>query len=241
MSEILDAQCSVAALRVFETPELLELILLQVAEWEVDLESQCTSKTTDPRTYGPAHRSFCYLPEPRYAFSPIVLRRVNRTFKDTIDCSPKLRKLSLKALPRQLAPRRLHPLLSYEHFGPLHWLESKAGLEFIWNSKVENGVLHVCATIVGRSEHERYKLRKDLTGSWRKLPCILHPKAASKVVLQLVTSARYRPVGRRPGRLFTYFEYDLRTCDLGPNPKLGLLFDIIDAAEVSMDIEDKNF
>lgn len=64
MSEILDAQCSVAALRVFETPELLELILVQVAEWEVDLESQCTSKTTDPKL------EFTDLPAARSAISP---------------------------------------------------------------------------------------------------------------------------------------------------------------------------
>ncbi|WPB06486.1 uncharacterized protein RHO25_011143 [Cercospora beticola] len=241
MSEILDVQCSVAALRVFETPELLGLILVEVAEWEVDLESQCTSKTTDPRTYGPAHRSFCYLPEPHFAFSPIVLRRVNRTFRDTIDRSPKLRKLSLKALPRQLAPRRVRPRLSCDHFGPLHWLEWKAGLEFVWNSKVQNGVLQIRATIAGGNEHERYKLRKDLKGSWRKLPCIPFSQAASKLVLQLVRSAKYRSFIWRPNRLVMYSEYDLRTCDLGPEPKLGLLFDIIDAAEVSMAIENKNF
>lgn len=99
MSTILETQCPGAVIRVFKTPELLELILIAVAEPEIDVFMNSFDYNWPSHLWdmNPAM-------QPRFILSPTRLRSVNITFRDTIDCSPALLRLQLKALPRAHVP-----------------------------------------------------------------------------------------------------------------------------------------
>ncbi|PIA91483.1 hypothetical protein CB0940_09213 [Cercospora beticola] len=176
MSVAADAEYAVAATKVFGIPELLELILIDVARSEIDFQSG-----------------------PTFIQSPFVLRAVNRDFQNTIDGSARL--LSLRFDTQHDDPTWAEGYVSGPEFGPLFWLETMTGLDCNFFSEVEDGVLHIrllfhaidhipAMKIRAARESKRMKLRKDLQGSWRKTPCVPKRKDVSRVMLHFKCSAK---------------------------------------------------
>lgn len=202
-----NAQYSVAATRVFGTMELLEMILLDVAHAEIDLPESTLSK--------PRHRNV-------YIRSPIILRAVNRDFRNTIDGSSQLLRLRLKAVPPQ-ATRGYFDFrspLSPEDFGPLHWLqEQHRSFAFINQSYIRDGVLRLRLIILDTVLSDREdRMSESVDGSWRELPWSTNWELVSKVELEMY----YEVISacRRKSRTF-----ELGSHDLESEPTLGTLFD----------------
>ncbi|GIZ47260.1 hypothetical protein CKM354_001035700 [Cercospora kikuchii] len=226
MSTISTTQCPTAVVRVFKTPELLELILIAVAEPEIDVSMNSFDYNWPPhlRDMNPAE-------QPRFILSPTRLRSVNTTFRDTIESSPKLLRLQLKALLRAHVPWN-PPKLSGDYFGRLHWLEYKTDFDFLRFSKAEGDTLNIRAYLTGDNEDGPRKLRKDVQGSWRKLPCVPYANASgvSKVVVDLKTNASFLKYKTVEGEL-SYHDVELETHEFGTDLTLGVLFALLDAAE----------
>lgn len=197
---------SEAATRVFGTPEMLEMILLEVAHSEVEFPADCDNYDTD-------HWQFIW--------SPIRLRAVNRDFRNTIDGSAKLLRLQLKSLPPEFA-HSSRKCINGEDIGPLDWLRWSSGPHFDLHAKINNDVLELRALISGKPKSQRLVLRQDVEGSWRKMACIRDSKLISRVTLALIECENWP-------------QHDhIESYDLGPAPTLGMVFGMIDAAEVAI-------
>lgn len=211
-----DPECSAAAVtRVFGTPELLEIVLINVALGENEV-----------------------VEDTFYTLTPFTLRAVNRVFQHTIDGSAKLQRLRLQHVngpnPNDSVWPGKWPWA--DSFGPLGWIAEMAELDCTHFSKVEQGVLHIRLQIyseLDEDEDMRLKLRKDLVGSWRKVPCVPKIpdtpswKVISRVMLHL-EHAKAEPLDD--------VDPIIQSCDLGPAPTVGLLFDVMDAGKNAIDI-----
>ncbi|CAK1366392.1 unnamed protein product [Cercospora beticola] len=228
LPSISNTQCPTAVVRVFKTPELLELVLVEVAESEVDVAQNPFRYDGTPRTW------YNGGDDPKFILSPTRLRAVNRDFRDTIEGSSKLLRLQLKALFRQ-HDCSIHPDFNGDRFGRLHWLEHMGGFDLLRHGKIEDGVFSFNAFAFGGNEDRRSKLRKDFRGSWRKLPCLPYAKASgvTKIVLHLGTNNCMLDQKTPDGRT-SYEDIELQTYDFDTNVTLGVLFAVIDAAELGL-------
>ncbi|GIZ47258.1 hypothetical protein CKM354_001035500 [Cercospora kikuchii] len=202
---ILTTPRSEAATRVFGTPEMLEMILLEVTHSEVEFPADCDNYDTD---------------DWQFVWSPIRLRAVNRDFRNTIDGSAKLLRLQLKSLPPEFA-HSSRKCISGEDIGPLDWLRWSSGPHFNLHAKINNDVLELRALISGKPKSQRLVLMQDMEGSWRKI-CTRDSKLISRVTLTLIESETWSPHDHT------------QSYDLGPAPTLGMVFGMIDAAEVAI-------
>ncbi|WPB06489.1 uncharacterized protein RHO25_011146 [Cercospora beticola] len=219
MSALPSAQYSVAATRVFGTMELLEMILLEVAHAEINLPESTPSESR-PRNV--------------YIRSPIILRAVNRDFRNTIDGSSQLLRLRLKAVPPQATQDYydLRPALHPGILGPLHWLgEQHYSYAFINGSNFRDGVLLLRAIVYDPARsHQEDKMRENPKASWRKLPCWTDGRLVSRVNLEM-HYVWYSACRRKSGTV------KLPTQNLGPAPTLGMLCDAIHGAKVALQTE----
>ncbi|GIZ47259.1 hypothetical protein CKM354_001035600 [Cercospora kikuchii] len=208
MSVTSDTEYAVAATKVFGIPELLEIILIDVARSEIDSQ-----------------------PDPAFIISPFILRAVNRDFRNTIDGSAEL--LSFRLETQDNDPfARPEGYVRGPEFGPLFWLEAMTGLDCTAHSGASGGVMHICLLFHVDRECKRMKLRKDIQGYWRRMPCVPKPKGISRVRFRLRCLENTE-------RNITQI-IDFQKCDLGPEPTLGLVFDMMDAGETAAHIFNKS-
>ncbi|PPJ52089.1 hypothetical protein CBER1_10041 [Cercospora berteroae] len=219
MSVLPTIQSSIAATRVFGTMELLEMILLDVAYAEIILPDSTLGK----------HKS-----RNAYIRSPIILRAVNRDFRNTIDGSSKLLRLRLKAVSPKATQDYydLTPTLHPQAFGPVHWLgEQHHSYAFINESNFRDSVLLLRAIVFDPARsHEKDKMRENPEASWRELPCWTDGTLVSRVNLEM-HYVWYSACRRKSGTV------ELPTQNLGPAPTLGVLCDAIHRAKVALQTE----
>ncbi|GIZ47262.1 hypothetical protein CKM354_001035900 [Cercospora kikuchii] len=233
MSGITNTQNPTAIARVFGTPELLEIILLEVAC--SDIEFTVDELDKNDRYHWDLKVPNCKVKHahdqvPHFTWTPIILRAVNRDFRDTIDGSSKLLHLRLRAIP----PQTLWEPESFrigDKLGPLHWLERKLGYHAPDRSKIKGDVLELHLRVSGNHDDKRIKLHNDRQGSWRQISCLEEPHVVSTVVIHLykIWSIPGRTLRGLPAR--AYYRRPLCSCDIGSRPTLGEIFDVIDAAE----------
>ncbi|PIA91640.1 hypothetical protein CB0940_09214 [Cercospora beticola] len=236
MSGVTNIQNSSAVARVFGTPELLEMILLEVAHSDIEFAKK-NSKTRSMYnwrgTVSNGTLEVSHHLTSHFMWTPIILQAVSRCFQDTINGSSRLLRLRLRAIPRHV-PWEPDPFKIGDNRGPIHWLERKLGVYAPDWSRINNGVLGLHVKVSGYHEKQRVKLHNDKQGSWRTIPCIEKPGVVSKVVVHLYkVYSKQIPPHRRVGRgaAYAYYRRTLCSCDIGPRPTLGEIFDVIDAAE----------
>ncbi|GIZ47265.1 hypothetical protein CKM354_001036200 [Cercospora kikuchii] len=158
-----------AVARVFATAELLELILLEVADLELSLS---TAKERDG----------CLI-KPLFVKSVIGLQRVNHGFHTTIRGSSKLLKKRLEAAK---LPGYDPAPTDYALFGPLVWLTTRPSLPLglIGLETRDTQIVTVTLRIELDGSVEKW-LSNRLEQSWHSIPCLTDPSRVSDLQLKV--------------------------------------------------------
>lgn len=219
---------TISAARVFAVAELLEHILLYVAYDEI-------SQKATRRVCKPVNSMYNVPLKAQFIRSPVLLRAVNRDFRDTIDGSPALLKLRLNAAPllfcscgRANASCGWATASTYKDFGPLHWLEEELNIRFAPQSCIEHGMLFIKAMVYdGVDAKAWYRLSQDADGSWRKIPCMNDVQSVSGMKVEV----RARTVSKiKTETSDCWYDY-VGTWEFGTDATLGMIFDKIYEAE----------
>lgn len=200
-----------AAEQVFGAPELLEKILLHVAD--LDLNPTAESNT-----------SWIY-----FVTSVTGLQRVDHTFRNTILGSLKLQRRRLEAAEKPGVERFFEPVHTTPNviqmdvdpviFGPILWLEEQIifMLKFRGVARAQDGVLTIAFHILSKDALVAWLSdRKD--ESWRQVKCLTNSLGVTALRLEIESDPRWRS------------DKISRISDLSSTATLGELADILEDA-----------
>ncbi|CAK1366385.1 uncharacterized protein RHO25_011137 [Cercospora beticola] len=171
--------------RVFGTPELLEQILLYVADLDLNVPS-----TPD--------QALIY-----FVTSTISLQRVDQTFRNTILGSTKLRRRQLEAAEKPGVERYFEPFHASHNatqmdidpaiFGPLLWLEEQMIfiLRFRGVARAHDGVLTIAFHILFKDKMMAW-LEETKEQSWRQVRCLTSALNVPGLRLEAKCDTRWR-------------------------------------------------
>ncbi|PPJ52074.1 hypothetical protein CBER1_10037 [Cercospora berteroae] len=173
-----------AAEQVFDIPELLEKILLHVAD--LDLNPPVAPK-----------QSLIF-----FVTSVISLQRVDQTFRSTILGSKKLRRRQLAAAEKPGMERYFEPFFLSNSamqidvdpaiFGPLLWLEGQINfsLRFRGVERAQDGVLTIAFHILAKDASVAW-LSDTKDQSWRQVKCLTDPSGVPGLRLEVKCDRRW--------------------------------------------------